>query len=78
MLAMTFDNDFKEVESMINLSRSERIVRILIGVAMIGMYLFVENGVRYIGLLGLIPMITGFIGNCPFYAVLGINANRGR
>jgi hypothetical protein len=25
------------------------------------------------GLIGIVPLVTGLIGNCPLYSILGIN-----
>lgn len=48
-----------------NLSDIDRATRILIGFAAI-MLVFVLNHLK-IGLLGIIPILTGIIGVCPLY-----------
>ncbi|MGE5330033.1 MAG: DUF2892 domain-containing protein [Deltaproteobacteria bacterium] len=63
---------------MINIGIFERILRIVGGMLIFSLYFVLQGNIRYIGLIGLIPIITGSIGTCPIYAVLGINSNRVR
>jgi hypothetical protein len=53
-----------------NIGFAERVVRIVLGVVLLSCVLLISNGVRWAGLLGLLPLVTGAIGWCPFYAVL--------
>jgi hypothetical protein len=54
-----------------NIGNSERVLRIVIGAALavaaaMGM-------IGWWGWLGLIPLVTGLVGWCPPYALLGIS-----
>lgn len=49
----------------------ERVIRILIGVALLA--LVVVGPRSYWGLLGLVPLVTGVIGSCPLYTLIGIS-----
>ncbi|WP_372612173.1 DUF2892 domain-containing protein [Aquicoccus sp.] len=56
-----------------NIGNIERILRIVIGAALV-LGFFVSSGTySWLYLLGLIPLATGLIGWCPPYALLGIN-----
>ena len=55
-----------------NVGGIDRIVRIAIGVVLIGLTLSGTIGVW--GWLGIVPLITGAIGWCPPYAILGFNS----
>lgn len=56
-----------------NIGNIERILRIVIGAALV-LGFFVSSGAySWLYLLGLIPLATGLIGWCPPYALLGIN-----
>ena len=55
----------------INIHSKERVARIVIGLALVSMA-FVGPANKWF-LLGLVPMLTGLIGWCPPYAMLGIN-----
>jgi hypothetical protein len=56
-----------------NIGKTERIIRIIAGIAILSLIFFLEGDTRWWGLVGLIPLLTGLIGWCPPYAILGIN-----
>jgi hypothetical protein len=49
----------------------DRSVRVLVGVALIG--LAVSGVVSPWAYIGLVPLVTGAVGLCPLYSLLGIN-----
>ena len=52
-----------------NVGGSERMVRIVVGAALI-LLVFVGPKTQW-GWLGLIPLATGFLSTCPLYTLLG-------
>lgn len=56
-----------------NIHPTERIVRIVAGLAILSLFFVLQGGARYWGLAGLIPLATGLVGWCPPYAILGIS-----
>ena len=56
-----------------NVGNTDRWIRIVLGVVLLSLIVFLDGGIRWIGLIGLIPLITGLINFCPIYALLGIN-----
>ena len=54
-----------------NIHPVERVVRISLGLILIS-FAFVGPANLWF-LLGLIPLLTGFVGWCPLYAIAGIN-----
>ena len=57
-----------------NVGTIDRGIRIIVGLALIAAY-FLNSGGTYswLYLLGIVPLVTGLIGTCPPYALLGIN-----
>ncbi len=54
-----------------NVSDPERVIRFVVGVVLTS---FAFWGPRnYWFLIGIIPLMTGFVGTCPLYLMLGIN-----
>ncbi|MEZ5288560.1 MAG: DUF2892 domain-containing protein [Vicinamibacterales bacterium] len=49
----------------------ERVLRVGIGVALVGLALAGTIGVW--GYIGVVPILTGLAGSCPLYSVLGIS-----
>jgi hypothetical protein len=54
-----------------NVGMTDRFIRIVVGLAMLSLVFWMEGRERLWGLLGLIPLLTGVIGLCPFYALIG-------
>lgn len=56
-----------------NVGTLDRVVRIAIGIALLSAVALIEGGLRWIGLVGLVPLVSGLSGNCPLYTLTGIN-----
>ena len=59
-----------------NVGNTDRIVRILIGLVLVG--LAATGSIGLWGWLGVVPLATGLVGWCPPYAVLGISTCKAR
>ena len=55
-----------------NVGPADRVVRIIIGLAVLSLIFILQGNLRYLGLIGLIPLVTGIIGFCPLYALLHV------
>ena len=58
-----------------NVGGIDRVLRIVIGAALL-IWFFVDQGggaLHYAKLLGIIPLLTGLVGSCPLYSLLGIS-----
>lgn len=49
----------------------ERVVRVILGVALVGMAAMGTIGAW--GYIGVVPILTGAMGTCPLYSVLGFS-----
>ncbi|HSK76246.1 MAG TPA: DUF2892 domain-containing protein [Thermoanaerobaculia bacterium] len=54
-----------------NVHPAERIVRIALGLGLLSLVFFGPQTLW--GLVGLIPLATGFAGSCPLYSVFGFS-----
>ncbi len=54
-----------------NEGKLDRLVRVVIGVSLISL-VFVGPQTLW-GLVGIVPLLTGAVGFCPLYSVLGLN-----
>jgi hypothetical protein len=59
-----------------NIGRTDRWIRIVLGVALLLLVVFIQSGWRWWGLIGIIPLATALFNFCPLYALLGINTNK--
>ena len=63
----------------VNIGSFDRIIRLVIGVELLCFALFAQpNGYNWIGWVGIIPILTALIGNCPLYSILGLNTCRAK
>jgi len=54
-----------------NVGSIDRILRILVGAALIIAYFVMENASPFL-LIGIIPLATGLMSSCPLYSILGL------
>jgi hypothetical protein len=59
-----------------NVGTIDRTLRIVVGLAIISLVILLHGPVRWIGLIGFVPLLTGFSGWCPAYAVFHISSCR--
>lgn len=55
----------------INAGVADRVLRVLLGIAVLSL-VFVGPKTPW-GYLGLVPLLTGLVGSCPFYTILGFS-----
>ncbi len=56
-----------------NVGGIDRILRIIVGLAVIGWGIYAQN---WWGAIGIIPLFTGAIGWCPAYLPFGLSSNK--
>lgn len=56
-----------------NVGSTDKIIRIVIGLALLSLLFVLQGGIRFVGLIGIVPLLTAFVGFCPLYTVLGMN-----
>jgi hypothetical protein len=60
----------------VNMGMIDRTIRALVGLALIAFaldLLLPNTGWNWIGWVGIVPLVTAILGNCPAYTVLGIS-----
>ena len=56
-----------------NVGNLDRVIRVLVGLGLLSLIIFVEGDARWWGLIGLLPLGTAAVGYCPPYAWMGIS-----
>ncbi len=56
-----------------NVGSIDRILRIILAVALLGFAFFSGHPYAWVGYIGIIPLITALIGNCPVYSLVGLS-----
>jgi hypothetical protein len=53
----------------------DRVLRVIVGLALLAWFFF-DNGAgfwHFAKLIGVVPLLTGLVGTCPIYSVLGLS-----
>lgn len=58
----------------VNVGLIDRSVRVAGGIALFSLVLVLDGNARWLGLVGLVPLVTGLLGWCPAYSILGISS----
>jgi hypothetical protein len=54
-----------------NVGKVDRIIRVVVGIILVGNVFYALH--HPIGWLGVILIVTGIVGMCPLYSIIGIN-----
>ncbi len=55
-----------------NMGGVDRGIRITLGIVLLSLVVIIDGPVRFVGLVGLVPLLTSTVGWCPIYAVFGM------
>jgi hypothetical protein len=61
-------------QHMFNEGSLDRALRVILGIAILSLVFFGPTTAW--GWLGVVPLVTGLVGMCPLYSLLGIRTNR--
>ncbi|MBN2853075.1 MAG: DUF2892 domain-containing protein [Clostridia bacterium] len=59
-----------------NVGKTDKLIRIILGVVLLSLLFIIDSGWRWIGLLGIVAIGTALINFCPLYTLIGVNTNR--
>jgi len=59
----------------VNVGKVDRGMRVVIGVALLSLLFFLSGHLRWLGLVGLMPLMSGLTGNCPMYPLFGLRSS---
>jgi hypothetical protein len=57
----------------VNVGGIDRVLRIIVGVALLSLFFLAQGNARAWSLVGLVVLFTGISGFCPLYRLVGIN-----
>lgn len=56
-----------------NIGPVDKVVRIVLGLMLLSLIFVLQGDLRWLGLIGVVPLLTALIGNCPLYSVFGFS-----
>lgn len=58
-----------------NVGTVDRVIRIIVGIILLLLLVVLDGSIRYIGLIGIVPILTAIFKFCPLYTIFRINTN---
>lgn len=55
-----------------NVGGADKAIRIVVGLGLLSLLFLLPGGMRWLGLIGLVPLLTAALGFCPLYLPFGI------
>ena len=55
-----------------NVGGIDRVLRVTVGIALLAWLLLGDGDARWWGAIGVVPLVTGLLGSCPLYTLLGL------
>ena len=65
-------NLYEGVFVMKNVGSIDKVVRFILGLILLSLFFFMKGNLKYLGLIGLVPILTATISFCPLYSIFGI------
>lgn len=56
-----------------NVGSTDRIVRVVVGLALLSLLFVLSGSVRWWGLIGVVPLATAALRFCPLYRLVGLS-----
>jgi hypothetical protein len=60
-----------------NVGTVDKTIRLVLGVLLLALIFVLEGPVRWVGLAGIVLIVTALINWCPIFAMLGISSKKG-
>jgi len=57
----------------VNVGTADKMIRVVIGLGLLGFALLSDSPARWWGLVGVVPLLTAAMGSCPLYTLLGFS-----
>jgi hypothetical protein len=60
----------------LNMGPIDRIIRLVVGAGLISLFFVLDNNWRYLGILGIVLVLTAAVGVCPLYMPFKIDTRK--
>ncbi|MEO1198735.1 MAG: DUF2892 domain-containing protein [Pseudomonadota bacterium] len=61
-----------------NVGTIDKVLRVVAGIALLAFAFFgpADMAWKWLGLIGIVPLATAFMGSCPAYSILGVRTSK--
>lgn len=56
-----------------NVGKADKTIRLAMAVVLFSLFFILEGNLKWIGLVGIVPLMTALMNWCPLYTVFGMN-----
>lgn len=56
-----------------NVGSIDKAARLVLALVFFSLYFVLESNLRFLALIGFVPLLTGLMSWCPLYTLLGLN-----
>lgn len=56
-----------------NVGPMDRAMRIVLGLGLLSLLFLIDGNAKWLGLIGLVPLLTALARRCPLYTIVGIS-----
>lgn len=56
-----------------NVGSADKIVRLVMAAVFFSLFFILSGDLKWLGLIGFVPLLTGLMGWCPMYKIFGFN-----
>ena len=56
-----------------NVGSTDKMIRLVMAVALFSLFFVLQGPMKWLGLIGIVPLATGLLGTCPIYTILGMS-----
>lgn len=64
------------MKKLLNMGQIDRIIRLVVGAGLIVPLFVLDNNWRYLGILGIVLVLTAVVGVCPLYLPFKIDTRK--
>lgn len=57
-----------------NVGSMDKVIRIIVGIGLLSLFFILEGNMRFLGLIGIVPIVTALMGWCPLYSIIGLSS----
>lgn len=69
---MYIKNNLRGGICMKNVGSTDKVIRYIIGVVLLILIFIIPGNLKFIGLIGVVPILTAAFSFCPLYSIFGI------
>ncbi len=56
-----------------NIGKADKVVRLLIALTFFSLFFLLDGELRYLAVIGCVPLLTASVSICPLYSIFGIS-----